>query len=622
MIKTKSSDLNLMVLGSVLLSVCTLYPGWVRASGVEKVVKQGEEDKAKNDQQAEYHFSIAQGYSNEGDTEKAIEEYKLAVIFDPNSALIHARLSSEFIKKGMLSSAMESAKEAVRLNPAFVDARLILGGLYSAVHENQSAVDEYDRVLKLDPKNEEALIYKAQVLMEDGKVSQAATALRQFTKKSPDSVLGFYYLARAEQLLEHFKIAVQAYEKSISLRPGFAQSALGLGSLFEEQQMIAQAIAVYKTLYDQSQDAVAANRLATLYLKQEKYSEALQYLKSVEVSDPEDLNVQVKLGLVQMELKHLDDAVKTFKKILVHNPSSDRIRYYLGTIYQEEKQPELAISELKSIQSGSKLYPDAALQVAYLLKQNQRASEARSFIADAIQKAPKVPNLYLFQASLEEDEKQPKRAIKILEAATALFPEDEKLHYYLGSLYDRQGDVDRGLEQMETLLKLNPENVDAMNYVGYTWTQRGVRLNDVEKLLKKALVLRPQNGYIQDSWGWYLFVRGRVQQAVVELEKAVKLKPNESTILEHLGDAYLRSNLREKAIEEYLVAVKYAETDDAKHKIEAKVDSIKKDASLNRSVSSARSDQGRPVKEKASAFTIENKASRDQAPLTLQETEE
>ena len=72
---------------------------------------------------------------------------------------------------------------------------------------------------------------------------------------------------------------------------------------------------------------------------------------------------------------------------------------------------------------------------------------------------------------------------------------------------------------MEAILTVNPENVDAMNYIGYTWTQKGIRLNDAEKLLKKAMALRPNNGYITDSWGWYLFTRGRVGEAVVELWK-------------------------------------------------------------------------------------------------------
>jgi len=287
------------------------------------------------------------------------------------------------------------------------------------------------------------------------------------------------------------------------------------------------------------------------------------------------------LGLVHMELKHFDQAIVIFKKILEKNPDADRIHYYLASIYEDMKDINLSVNELKSIKVESKLYGDAALHAAYLLKQESRMSDAMALMKQAIEKAPKNSSFYLFQASLAEESRDISGAVNILEKAVREFPEDEKIRYYLGSIFDRKGEIDRGLEQMEAILKFNPANVDALNYIGYTWTQKGIRLNDAEKLLKRALGLRPGNGYIQDSWGWYLYTRGRVKEAVVELEKAVKLKPNESTILEHLGDAYLRSNLLQKALIQYRDALKYAEDEGLKKKIQEKTDSLTKEIAEN-----------------------------------------
>ena len=164
--------------------------------------------------------------------------------------------------------------------------------------------------------------------------------------------------------------------------------------------------------------------------------------------------------------------------------------------------------------------------------------------------------------------------MEILKKAVQNFPQNERVLYYLGSLYDRQGEIDKSVQQMEAILKINPENVDALNYIGYSWTQRGIRLNDAERLLKRALGLRPDNGYIQDSWGWHLFIRGKTSEAIVELEKAVKLKPNEPTILEHLGDAYLKSHLPEKAAIEYADAAKFSEDESMKGKLLEKLNHL------------------------------------------------
>ncbi len=544
---------------------------------------------------AEYHFALAQAYVAEGNPDRAIEEFKLALMYDQGSALIHARLATEYIKKGMLSAAMESCKEALRRDPQFIDARLILAGLYSTAHENGQAIEQYDRVLKQDPRHEEAVVYKSQVLLETGQPGKATQVLRDFAKRNSDSVLAWYHLARAEQAANHYPEAVKAYEKTLELRPNFAQAGLALGYLHEEKGRTAQAMAVYQALYDESQDLMAANRMATLLLKQEKYDKAAVFLTAIRNADPEDLNVRVKLGLVQMQLKQYDSAIASFQEILAKNPSSDRVLYYLGSLYEETKQTDQAIETLRKIEPESKLYSEAILHVGFLLKQAKRNEEAKNLIAQAITKSPKVSGFYIFQASLHEEEKDVDQAVKILEKAVGMFPDDERTKYYLGSLYDRRGETDRGLAMMESILAQNPDNVDALNYVGYTWTVKGIRLADAEKLLRKALKLKPDNGYIQDSWGWYLFTRGRHQEAVVELEKAARLRPNEPTILEHLADAYLKNNLWEKAIAHYREAAKHSEDEGARRKIEGKLRNIQTEFAKDKSVLEDRLPAGQPT---------------------------
>ena len=91
---------------------------------------------------------MAQAYSTDGDPDRAIEEYKLTLMFDPNSALIYARLATEYVKKGMLSAAMETCKEAIERDPNYTDARLLLAGSVFDSSSMTAALAEYDRILK------------------------------------------------------------------------------------------------------------------------------------------------------------------------------------------------------------------------------------------------------------------------------------------------------------------------------------------------------------------------------------------------------------------------------------------------------------------------------------------
>jgi tetratricopeptide (TPR) repeat protein len=478
----------------------------------------------------------------------------------------------EYVKKGMLSAALETVQEALRKDPKFLDARLMLAGLFSTLRDLDSANVEYDRILKQDPGNEEALVYRAQILVEAGRNDEAIRLLKGFLKKQPDSAVSWYYLGRVHQKLDKKEDAIRSYRKAADLRPGFAQAGLALGWTLEDSNRSAEALAAYQRLYDDAQDTTAANRIATLLLKQEKYREALPYLEVVEAADADDMNVRVKLGLVYMELKRLDRAESIFKTILARTPDADRVRYYLASVYEEQKRLDDSIAEVMKIQPGSKLHGDAVVHAGWLLKQAGRSTEALDLVAKAAKLNPGHATFYLFMASIEEDAKRFTAASQVLQAAVKIFPEDEKMHFYLGSLLDRQGDVDGCLLEMERVLKLNPDHVEALNYLGYTWTIRGTRLNDAERLIRRALALKPDNGFVQDSWGWHLFLRGRIRESIVELEKAARLKPNEATILEHLADAYLRYNLREKAVSRYQEAARLAQDEGARRKIESKLD--------------------------------------------------
>jgi Flp pilus assembly protein TadD len=59
-------------------------------------------------------------------------------------------------------------------------------------------------------------------------------------------------------------------------------------------------------------------------------------------------------------------------------------------------------------------------------------------------------------------------------------------------------------------------------------------------MVKKAVELKPNDGYIIDSLGWAYFQLGDYEEAVTHIERAVELLPADPIIAEHLGDAYWR----------------------------------------------------------------------------------
>ena len=88
-----------------------------------------------------------------------------------------------------------------------------------------------------------------------------------------------------------------------------------------------------------------------------------------------------------------------------------------------------------------------------------------------------------------------------------------------------------------------------MNDLGYLWADqeqepRTGRADDREGRRGRAR----QPAY-RDSLGWVLFRLGKYPEAVVELEKAAAGKKPDGVVLDHLGDAYLKLNQRDKAVD-------------------------------------------------------------------------
>ena len=110
-----------------------------------------------------------------------------------------------------------------------------------------------------------------------------------------------------------------------------------------------------------------------------------------------------------------------------------------------------------------------------------------------------------------------------------------------------------------------------MNYLGYAWTEQGINLNKAEQLIRKAVSLRPKDGYITDSLGWVLYQTSRFDEAVPILERAVRLRPNDATINDHLGDAYWQVQRKLEAIYQWKRAITMNPDSELKERIRQKL---------------------------------------------------
>jgi tetratricopeptide (TPR) repeat protein len=103
---------------------------------------------ANKEKQAEKHFKAGFGYQDQGNLDKAIEEYKKATELNPNYLQAHMNLGAVYIQQKKYDQAIEEFNTVVKLNYYYGTAHYNLGYVYLLKGEKGKAQEELN-ILKM-----------------------------------------------------------------------------------------------------------------------------------------------------------------------------------------------------------------------------------------------------------------------------------------------------------------------------------------------------------------------------------------------------------------------------------------------------------------------------------------
>lgn len=516
--------------------------------------------------QADYHFSMGEAFSLEGNREKAIEAFKLTLVYDPESSAVRMRLATEYVKAGYVSEAIEQAEEAVQRAPKSLEAHMLLGGLYSTMHAYDKAAIHYEQVLKIDPTNSEAPLYLGAVWSEQKQYDRAVKSFESLAKNPdyPTPHLAWYYIGRVrmDQKEERAtKAAEKAFQKALTLKPDHVDSVLALSSIYnkrKDEKKAMEFLAHWQK--EEGPNARVAEILAQVYIEKTQYDEAYEQLEILEHSGDDPLSARLRMALILIERKMYDQATAKLEDILRDAPESDKVRFYLGAVYEESKKNEKAISHFKKVPVDSQYFEESVIHAAYLLKAESHLDEAILLVEKGLASKKDRPQMYAMYASLLDEKGDFKKASTSLEGALEKFPDSAQLRFYYGTVQDHMGHKDVVITEMKKVIELDPNHVQGLNYLAFTWAEEDKNLEEAEKLARRATQLDPEDGYVLDTLGWIVYKKGENKEAIKWLEAAQRAQPTVGVIAEHLGDAYMKSSMVEKAVTMYNRALKL-ETD-------------------------------------------------------------
>lgn len=236
---------------------------------------------------------------------------------------------------------------------------------------------------------------------------------------------------------------------------------------------------------------------------------------------------------------------------LALEPNNDQVLLQLAGVAEQQQDAEQAIAFYRKIPDSSPMKRVSELQLGLNLADLGKHDEAIVHLKALLDSDPGDMRAYLALGGVYASKEDFRSAAEIYDKAVARLGEPRRenwnIFYQRGISYERLKEWPKAEPNFRKALELYPDQPQVMNYLGYSWVDMNMNLDEGLELIRKAVDLRPSDGYIVDSLGWAYYRLGRFDDAVRELERAVSLKPDDPVLNDHLGDAYWRVGRRLEA---------------------------------------------------------------------------
>ncbi len=562
---------------------------------------------------------LAELYAKAGRIRDAVLEAQDVLKRDPNNLEARKLLGRIYLRslgdlqagtqsQEILKRAIEQYEAITRLEPKNAENHLLLGRLYRINNELLKAEKEFKTAVQIQPDSEEAAITLAYLYIEEGDATRA-TQLLLAIPESERSAKIYTALGYTHEQQKDYKQAIAAYRKAVELDKDNLEAMRGLAqSLMSDNQSDA-ALEQYRAIVDADpHDAQSYMRIAEIHRRAGRFDQALEALKKAEAEVQDSQEVPYNIAVIYQAQGKYDQAAQVLQQLLQKGEKADNsysagernnravFLERLGSLYRESGKTQMAVETFRRMLAlGDESVSRGYQQIIETYRDAKQYADATAAAQEAVAKLPKDRTLKLMLAAQLADSGQVEKGLSLAQSELKNTPEDREVYIALaqiysrlkrwpeaeaaitkadslsskpdekeyvlfvgGSIYERQKKYDKAEDMFRRVLASDANNAVALNYLGYMLADRGVRLEEALGYIKKAVQLDPQNGAYLDSLGWAYFKLGNYVLAEENLRKAAERTNNDPTILDHLGDLYLKTDRLklaaaywERALQEY-----------------------------------------------------------------------
>ncbi|MDF1606623.1 tetratricopeptide repeat protein [Hoeflea sp. YIM 152468] len=482
----------------------------------------------------------------DNDTGRAIEFYRKALEFDPQNLDVKERLMVALFSDGRFSEGVVLARD-MKENPAVAQVSRL------ALMVEATSKREYRKAASLlDPEDSNPIdrllntLMKAWAEFGDGKGDKALASILALDGPPWYPVFTSYHAGAMAQAMgkksvarNHFIDVIADPQAGAAAPDTYIRTVMALASLEARAGNKRAAFDALSAGEDFSPGYAPLAALRQLIVDDAKpeagVTTAQQGAAAVLFTLGSALNREGAEETVAVYLQ--------FARAL--DPNNAATLVILGGLTERLGKAEEAIKIYESVPTASPMRRVSELQLGLALADLDRNTEAKDHLKALIASDPRDIRSYLAYGSvLSRDKDYVEMALTYETAISVAGPtptrNDWNLFFQAGIANERLKNWPKAEAHFKRALQLFPDQPQVMNYLGYSWIDMNIHLEEGMDLIRAAVDLRPNDGYIVDSLGWAHYRLGQYEDAVRELERAVELKPADPTINDHLGDAYWR----------------------------------------------------------------------------------
>lgn len=449
----------------------------------------------------------------------------------------------------MPNAATEAARIWHEADPESDEALRALSLLLVSANKLDEAEPFLQKVLaRRKGDSGEVLMQLGQFLGSNPDKGAVLRVVRRLAEPHGESAGAHLAIAQAALAANEIPLARSSAQKAGQMRAGWEQAALVEAAVLQRQSNQAAGDFLRNFLGKYPKSTAVRSTYARVLVAERDIPGAREQFKILAAENRDNVDVLYDVAMLSMQIEDWAGAETQLKRLLTL-PVRDRelLHLHLGQIAEEQKRYDEALKRYREIDKGDHLLTAQIRQSSVVAKQGN-LDGARKLLQQVspVDDRQQV-QLIIAESQLLRDANKTSDALMLVERALDKLPNNSDLLYDHAMLAEKLDRVSVMEASLRKVIALRPGYAHAYNALGYSLADRSLRLPEARELIEKALKLAPEDSFIIDSMGWVLYRQGDLEGALVQLQRAYKGRPD-AEIAAHLGEVLWQLGRRAEAL--------------------------------------------------------------------------